>query len=58
MTTKLATPAIQMIPVVEAYRLGRYDNTRSCDALSVLIYVVEAYRLGRYDNCLCHHLIG
>ena len=37
------------VPVVEAYRLDRYDNTihnnMSCNA-----GVVEAYRLDRYDN--------
>ena len=35
--------------VVEAYRLGRYDNTDGTSSRNNL-RVVEAYRLGRYDN--------
>ena len=38
--------------VVEAYRLGRYDNWQTHKGLCPLL-VVEAYRLGRYDNLFC-----
>ena len=44
-----------LIGVVEAYRLGRYDN----DSLKIVDespLVVEAYRLGRYDNSERLHL--
>ena len=37
------------MPVVEAYRLDRYDNFGDDDVAGHNI-VVEAYRLDRYDN--------
>ena len=38
--------------VVEAYRLDRYDNSRS-RIMCRSDHVVEAYRLDRYDNLFC-----
>ena len=40
--------------VVEAYRLGKYDNFSSL-SVSVRTCVVEAYGLGKYDNLRVHN---
>ena len=49
MTTMDTTANNNANKVVEAYRLGRYDN-RNEESISADAFVVEAYRLGRYDN--------
>ena len=36
--------------VVEAYRLGKYDNHPAQRNNLKIYIVVEAYRLGKYDN--------
>ena len=36
--------------VVEAYRLGKYDNATCFSGTVGTQLVVEAYRLGKYDN--------
>ena len=38
-----------LILVVEAYRLDRYDNL-TINIVTMVLIVVEAYRLDRYDN--------
>ena len=49
MTTSSISQNLCLILVVEAYRLGKYDN--SVDLLAAVVkQVVEAYRLGKYDN--------
>jgi len=50
MTTFLRTYLYNILLVVEAYRLGRYDNLSSVPVNAQSLVVVEAYRLGRYDN--------
>ena len=49
MTTTLRRRSLRQPDVVEAYRLGKYDNSGG-DHLVVFNLVVEAYRLGKYDN--------
>ncbi len=49
MTTFFKHPLREINTVVEAYRLGRYDNFEVTRPSST-VGVVEAYRLGRYDN--------
>ena len=43
--------------VVEAYRLGKYDNSHSTTLINPSNFVVEAYRLGKYDNSI-HHSVA
>ena len=49
MTTLLERYFLHQNCVVEAYRLGKYDNFGNVVILTV-VEVVEAYRLGKYDN--------
>ena len=50
MTTKKRYSSPLASSVVEAYRLGRYDNLSLYSHWRDPYPVVEAYRLGRYDN--------
>ena len=50
MTTGEISLFLSVSEVVEAYRLGKYDNFYKSLLLSTFIVVVEAYRLGKYDN--------
>ena len=50
MTTLASGFAAQDEDVVEAYRLGKYDNSNQHSKDLILCDVVEAYRLGKYDN--------
>ena len=49
MTTHLFKIIILWASVVEAYRLGKYDNKKNSNH-HANVNVVEAYRLGKYDN--------
>ena len=51
MTTFLSYYMGSHAVVVEAYRLGKYDNILTLDGTPIFM-VVEAYRLGKYDNNL------
>ena len=50
MTTVYRSMDKCLLVVVEAYRLGRYDNFDVVNYYLLNVEVVEAYRLGRYDN--------